>query len=88
MSTWSPRSAFIAGAPLWNGTPTAWVFNSTLNTYSLPMRADDPPNPKLKGFPFDRSTNSAKVRAGLLALTASAMLSRAANAIGASSSVE
>ena len=72
----------MAGTPLWKGTPVALAFKSTLKTYSLPMRADDPPNPKVKELPFANATNSANVRAGLSAWTASAMLSRAANEWG------
>ena len=56
-----------------------------MKTYSLAMRADDPPKPKLIGFAFAAARNSPSVRAGLSAFTAIARLSRAENAIGASS---
>ena len=87
-STWPPSSALSAGAPLWYGTAVAGSLPSTLKTYSLAMRADDPPKPKLMGLPFAAAMNSGSERAGLPALTAIAMLSRAENAIGASSPIE
>src|SRR3977135_3909112 len=65
MSTWLPSSALSAGAPLWNGTPVAFVFKSTLRTYSLPMRADEPPNPKLNGLSLCAATNSDSVFSGM-----------------------
>ena len=89
MSTWPPSSAFSAGAPLWNGTAVAGSLPSTLKTYSLAMRADEPPKPKLIGLVFAAAMNSLSVRAGLLGTDGDRhAVARATNAIGVSSLIE
>jgi hypothetical protein len=76
-----------AGAPLWNGTAVASVFAIAFSTYSAMMRDDEPPKPKLGGLSFAALTKSARVFAGLAALTASPWLSSAAIATGRRSAV-